>query len=79
MTVALDLSLVARLLYKESERLRSLNQPQAATMAGEEAEILRMTLAGDFARVMPMAGMHALIVDRVRQGLAEKEGEYERV
>lgn len=77
--VAINLSLAARLLHKEADRLRSINQNRAANMAADEAETLRLALAGEFARWMPMAGLHALIVGRVRDGMAEKEGEYERV
>jgi hypothetical protein len=79
MLVAINISLVARLLHKESDRLQSIGQFDASRMAGEEAELLRETLAGDFARWMPMAELHGMVVARVSQGLAEKEGEYERV
>lgn len=79
MVVAINLSLVARMLYREADRLQTLGQILGAKMASDEAEYLRSTLAGDYARWMPMAGLQALIVGRVREGLAEKEGEYERV
>jgi hypothetical protein len=79
MLVAINMSLASRLLQKESDRLSGFGQPHAAKMAADEAELLRSALAGDFARWMPMAGLHALIVGRVKEGLAEKEGEYERV
>jgi hypothetical protein len=48
-------------------------------MAGDEAETLRVALATDFAKWLPMASLHAIIVQRVREGWPEKEGEYERV
>lgn len=77
--MVINLSLVARLLQKESDRLVTIGQNHAATMAAEEADMLSKALAGDYARWVPMAGLHALIVDRVKAGMAEKEGEYERV
>ncbi len=79
MIVALDLSLASRFLYKESDRLAKTGQSAAAGMASEEAEILRIALGGDYAKWLPMASLHSLIVQRVREGWPEKEGEYERV
>ncbi|WRT64168.1 uncharacterized protein IL334_001097 [Kwoniella shivajii] len=82
--VALDLSLTSRFLFKESDRL--LNMPQSnpdaarmASMASSEAEVLTQALVGPFDRFNPIAGMHSLIVQRVREGWPEKEGEYERI
>jgi hypothetical protein len=79
MIAALDISLASRFLFKESDRLSKVGQTHGAAMASEEAELLRVTLARDYARWLPMAGLHALIVQRVREGWPEKEGEYERV
>jgi hypothetical protein len=79
MVVALDLSLVARFLNKESQRLAASGQAAAANMAAEEAEMLRLVLARDQAKYLPMSNLHALIVQRVQEGWTEKEGEYERV
>ncbi|ORY32325.1 hypothetical protein BCR39DRAFT_464647 [Naematelia encephala] len=79
MVVALDLSLASRFLFKESDRLSKSNQHQAATMAAEEAEILKNALSTDYCRWLPMASLHGLIVQRVREGWAEKEGEFERI
>lgn len=79
MVVALDTSLVARFLNKESQRLAANGQPTASRMANDEAEVLRVALARDYAKYMPMANLHALIVQRVKEGWPEKEGEYERV
>ncbi|RXK42505.1 hypothetical protein M231_00059 [Tremella mesenterica] len=79
MIVALDISLACRFLYKEADRLSSAGQVQAASMAIEEADVLRGCLAGEYAKWLPMAQLHSLIVQRVREGWPEKEGEYERV
>jgi hypothetical protein len=79
MIVALNFSLAARFLNKESDRLKSTNQHQAAQLAAEEAEMLRKVLSDDYAKWMDMARMHGIIVQRVRDGWSEKEGEYERV
>ncbi|WWC58693.1 uncharacterized protein I303_101237 [Kwoniella dejecticola CBS 10117] len=84
LVVALNLSLTARFLFKESTRLLNLAQPipnaaQMAAMASSEAEVLTQALAGPFNRFNPIAGMHSLIVDRVKEGWPEKEGEYERI
>lgn len=79
MTVALDLSLCSRFLFKESERLRILGNMSAAMEACEEAESLRQALQGEYCRWMPMSHLHGLIVQRVRKGWSEKEGEYERI
>ena len=79
MIVSLDISLAARFLNKESTRLATTGQLHGSRMASEEAEILRVILARDYARWLPMATLQALIVQRVREGWAEKEGEYERV
>lgn len=79
MIVAIDISLVARFLNKEAARLLALNQLEPSRMAADDAETLKMTLERDFSRCMPMAGLHAMIVQRVKEGWSEKEGEYERV
>ena len=79
MVVAIDLSLAGRFLNKEAQRLAATNQAQASRMAQEEAEVLRVILGRDFAQFSPLAGLHASIVHRVRDGWPEKEGEYERV
>jgi len=79
MTVALDLSLCSRFLFKESDRLRFHGAIDAAAIACEEAESLRQALKGDYSHWMPMASLHGLIVQRVRKGWSEKEGEYERI
>ncbi len=79
MIVAMDLSLASRFLYKESDRLAKNGHTSGAAMASEEAEILRVALAKDYSKWLPMASLHSLIVQRVREGWPEKEGEYERV
>jgi hypothetical protein len=79
MIVAFDISIAARFLNKESQRLTAAGQLPAAGMASGEAEILRTILGRDYARYLPMAGLHSLIIQRVREGWPEKEGEYERV
>ena len=79
MVVVLNISLVARFLNKESQRLAANGQPAASSMASDEAEILRVALARDYTKYMPMSNLHALIVQRVKEGWSEKEGEYERV
>ena len=79
MIVALDISLASRFLYKESDRLNKTGHSAGAAMAEEEAEILRVVLARDFSKWLPMANLHSLIIQRVREGWPEKEGEYERV
>jgi hypothetical protein len=79
MTVVLDLSLCSRFLFKESDRLRAHNELRGAAVAAEEAESLRQALKGEYSRWMPMASLHGLIVQRVREGWSEKEGEYERM
>jgi hypothetical protein len=49
-------------------------------MAAErEAAILHNALNDKIGRWMPMARLHGMIVQRVREGLPEKDGEYERV
>ncbi|WVR05906.1 hypothetical protein IAU60_002932 [Kwoniella sp. DSM 27419] len=79
LVMALNISLSSRFLFKEAARLRLANQLPAAEMASEEAEILRACLSGAYAKYMPMSSLHGLIVQRVREGWPEKEGEYERV
>ena len=79
MIVALDLSLAARFLNKEAQRLATNGHGYASKMASDEAELLRLVLARDCAKYLPLAGLHDLIVQRVREGWPEKEGEYERV
>ena len=78
MIVALDLSLASRFLHKHATYLFSTDPDLTAAIASE-AEELREILSRDYARWLPMAGLHAMIVQRVREGWAEKEGEYERV
>nr|XP_019049274.1 hypothetical protein I302_03056 [Kwoniella bestiolae CBS 10118]OCF28204.1 hypothetical protein I302_03056 [Kwoniella bestiolae CBS 10118] len=84
LVVALNLSLTSRFLFKESSRLLNLPQPNVdtnriAAMISQDAEVLRQALNGNYNRFTPMAGMHSLIVQRVREGWPEKEGEYERI
>jgi hypothetical protein len=79
MIVALDISLAARFLNKEAQRLAANGHLGGSKMASDEAELLRVALARDFAKFLPMAGLHDLIIQRVREGWPEKEGEYERV
>ena len=79
MVTPICLSLVARFLNKESARLAAAGQARPAGMAAEDAETLRVTLERDIAPWLPMAGLHAMIVRRVKEGWPEKEGEYERV
>lgn len=79
MVVALNLSLAARFLNKEAQRLASSGSAHVANMAAEEAEILRVCLARDYCKYLPMASLHAMIVQRVKEGWPEKEGEFERV
>jgi hypothetical protein len=79
MTVALDLSLASRFLFKEAERLNRTGQLQAAAMAAEEAESLRLCLAGSYSKWLPIANLHSIIVQRVQEGWPEKDGEFERI
>ena len=79
MIVASNLSLASRFLFKESDRLAKSGQNKGSAMAREEAEVLRVTLERDHAKWLSMASLHSLIVQRVREGWPEKEGEYERV
>jgi hypothetical protein len=79
MGVALSISLCSRFLFKESDRLQAMGEISGATMAADEAEVLRQALTGEYSKWLPMAQLHGLIVQRVREGWAEKEGEYERI
>ncbi|KAK4688000.1 hypothetical protein P7C73_g2109, partial [Tremellales sp. Uapishka_1] len=79
MIAALDISLASRFLFKEATRLEGINSPQGAKMAFEDAEVLQNVLANDYSEWLPMASLHGLIVQRVREGWPEKDGEYERV
>lgn len=79
MIVALTISLASRFLFKEADRFQNLGEYANAAMAADEAETLRQALSGDYAKWLPMASLHGLIVQRVREGWAEKEGEYERI
>jgi hypothetical protein len=79
MVTVICLSLVARFLNKESTRLATVGQHVPASMAAEDAEVLRVVMERDISQWLPMAGLHALIVRRVKEGWPEKEGEYERV
>ncbi|KAK8865941.1 hypothetical protein IAR55_001090 [Kwoniella newhampshirensis] len=79
MLVALDLSFASRFLFKETNRLMSIGQTQAAGYASEEAEMLCGILRGPYTRWLHIASLHSLIIQRVREGWSEKEGEYERV
>ena len=77
--VSLDFSLTARFLNKESSRLDAAGYWGPATDAAQEAEVLRAALANDMSKWVPMASLHALIIQRVKEGWPEKEGEYERI
>jgi hypothetical protein len=80
LVVTVDISLAARFLYLEAARLQRAGCPQHIVMAAErEAAILHNALNDKIGRWMPMARLHGMIVQRVREGLPEKDGEYERV
>lgn len=77
--IAIDMSLVARFLHKEASRLIQIGNDGLAMTINEEATSLQQSLKNDLSPWMPMAGLHSMIVERVRDGWPEKEGEYERV
>lgn len=77
MVVVLDVSLAARFLNKEAQRLATLGHPQASKIASDEAELLRVALARN-ARYLPMSGSHDLVIQRTREGWNERDGEHER-
>lgn len=79
MIAALDLSLVCTFLYCESDCLSKAGQNHGASMAREEAELLRAVLARDYSKWPPMAGTQALIIQRFREGWPEEEREYDSV
>lgn len=73
------MSLVARFLNKEGSRLLQRASESIALTITEEATFLQQALKNELSPWMPMAGLHSMIVERVRDGWPEKEGEYERV
>ncbi|WVQ82762.1 hypothetical protein IAT38_004894 [Cryptococcus sp. DSM 104549] len=77
--VAQALSLASRLLTKEAASLHLSGQAQSAARMDADSELLRRCLEGPFDRFVKMAGVHSRIVQRVREGWTDKEGEYERV
>ncbi|EAL22251.1 hypothetical protein CNBC3890 [Cryptococcus deneoformans B-3501A] len=80
MMVAFSISLAARLLVKEAARFQASGALTAAAHALADADILQNCLDGPFNRYMEVAGgMFSRIVDNVREGRTEKNGEYERV
>lgn len=80
MMVAFSISLAARLLVKEAARFQATGALTAAAHALADADILQNCLDGPFNRYMEVAGgMFSRIVDNVREGRTEKNGEYERV
>lgn len=80
MMVALSISLAARLLVKEAARFQATGALTAASHALADAGILQNCLDGPFNKYMEVAGgMFSRIVDNVREGRTEKNGEYERV
>ncbi|XAO23238.1 hypothetical protein I312_102016 [Cryptococcus bacillisporus CA1280] len=80
MMVALSISLAARLLVKEAARFQATGALTAASHALADAGILQNCLDGPFNKHMEVAGgMFSRIVDNVREGRTEKNGEYERV
>lgn len=80
MMVAFSISLAARLLVKEAARFQATGALTAAAHALADADILQNCLDGPFNKYMEVAGgMFSRIVDNVREGRTEKNGEYERV
>ncbi|KIR37054.1 hypothetical protein I352_00366 [Cryptococcus deuterogattii MMRL2647] len=80
MMVAFSMSLAARLLVKEAARFQATGALTAASHALADADILQNCLDGPFNKYMEVAGgMFSRIVDNVREGRTEKNGEYERV
>lgn len=80
MMVALSISLAARLLVKEAARFQATGALTAASHALADADVLQNCLDGPFNKYMEVAGgMFSRIVDNVREGRTEKNGEYERV
>ncbi|OXG12352.1 hypothetical protein C366_06077 [Cryptococcus neoformans Tu401-1] len=80
MMVAFSISLAARLLVKEAARFQATGALTAAAHALADADILQNCLDGPFNKYMEVAGgMFSRIVDNVREGRTEKNGEFERV
>ncbi|OWZ71855.1 hypothetical protein AYX14_02736 [Cryptococcus neoformans] len=80
MMVAFSISLAARLLVKEAARFQASGALTAAAHALADADILQNCLDGPFNKYMEVAGgMFSRIVDNVREGRTEKNGEFERV
>jgi hypothetical protein len=69
MMVAWNFSLAARFLNKHAD--------YAGTK--EEGPSQIQAKLNDWGKFLPMAGLHSMIIQRVKEGWAEKEGEYERV
>lgn len=80
LVVAIDISLAARFLYLEAARLQRTGCPPHIFAAAEgEAGVLHHALNDKIGKWMHMARLHGMIVQRVREGMPEKDGEYERL
>lgn len=77
----MNITNVANFLHTEVQRLRRSDQPdvqQAAAVAEQDVRLLEKALNIDIAKWQSLAKLQAIMHQRMRDGLPERLGQYER-
>jgi hypothetical protein len=78
----MNITIVANFLHSEVQRLRQSHQPdvrQAAAVAEQDVQLLQKALSVDIGKWQNLAKLQAMMHQRMRDGLPERIGQYERM
>ncbi|KAJ9099207.1 hypothetical protein QFC21_004087 [Naganishia friedmannii] len=80
--VTMNITVIANTLHREAQRLRQSDQPdilRAAMLAEQDVQYMQRTLNVDIGKWQDIAKMEAIAHRRVRDGLPDRVGMYERM
>lgn len=78
----MNITIVANFLYSEVQRLRHSDQPdvrQVAVVAEQDVQFLQRAMNVDIGKWQNLAKLQAMMHQRMRDGLPERIGQYERI
>lgn len=78
----MNITMVTNFLYSEVQRLRQSDQPdvrQAAVVAEQDVQLLQRAMSVDIGKWQNLAKLQAMMHQRMRDGLPERIGQYERM
>lgn len=78
----MNITIIANFLYSEVQRLRQSDQPdvrQAAVVAERDVQLLQRAMSVDIGKWQNLAKLQAMMHQRMRDGLPERIGQYERM